>query len=49
MEKHFVIFDGTSHFVESWDYELQEHEEEVYSSTDLEECLWICEDLNDKI
>ena len=46
MEKHYVIFDGTSHFVESVDYELGDHEEVVYSNVDLFDCLMQCEELN---
>ena len=43
-----VIFDGTSHFVESADYVLGEGEQVVFEGT-FEECVKECDDLNDLV
>lgn len=41
-----IVFDGTSHFVESLDYELGEGEEQVFKGS-FARCSQKCASLND--
>ena len=45
MEKHFVYFDGTSHWVGS-EYDNHEDYTVIYDSYDLEECQEVADEAN---
>ena len=44
--RHSVYFDGTSYFVDSFDFEMDADTERVFTSTDLQKCWDKCDELN---
>ena len=46
--QHLVIFDGTSHFVESFDYELQEGETVIGHYHNIDQAFNAADKLNEQ-
>lgn len=46
--QHLVIFDGTSNFVESFDYELQEGETVIGHYYDIDQAFNVADKLNEQ-